>query len=120
MKSAPLMVWMVCITAASAFASDAVDGYKKLAGSYAISSKNLIDPAPGEKQDRAVFFLEGDSAMDIYNRMSGSAIKDTCAEELLTKTSGGLTCSKEVGSSIYTCTFGVMLKSGALVEAKVC
>lgn len=120
MKTAKFIVWMACITTVSAFASDTSDGYKKLSGSYAVSSKNLIDPAPGEKKDRMVFFLEGDAAMDMYNKISGPAIKDPCSEELTTKTSGGLTCSKEVGTNVYTCTFGVMFKSGLLIKAKVC
>jgi len=120
MKTLQIAIAMACIITISAFASDAATGYKKIAGSYAISSRNLIDPAPGEKKDRAVFFLEGDAAMDMYNKMSVAAKEDPCSEDLITKSSGGLICSKEISTNVYTCTFGVLLKSGTLVKASVC
>lgn len=104
----------------SIFTSNAFSAYRPLKGSYAVTSKNLVDPAPREKKDRIVFFLEGKSALDMYSGMAGKEEKDACSEDLLTKRSGGLTCSKEVGKEVYTCTFGIMLKGGFIVNSEVC
>lgn len=105
---------------ANASGADSANGYMKVDGSYLIASKNLIDPAPTEKKDRAAFFLVGATAKDMYDHMPVPEKKDACSNALRTKTAGGLLCSKDITSNEYQCTFGVILKTGALVDASVC
>lgn len=118
MKNASLLVAIACLTAIGALGAS--EGFKKLTGSYMIASKNLIDPAPGEKKDRVALFLEGDAARDIYNQMPGPARKNACSSDLRTKSSGGLICSKDLSRNDYQCTVGVILKTGAVVDVSVC
>ncbi|MBX9402514.1 hypothetical protein K4L06_14470 [Lysobacter sp. BMK333-48F3] len=119
MKAKMLWSGAMYMFAAGALASDD-QGYRKLSGSYAITSAHLVDPGPAQKRDRAVFFVESDAAKDLYQAMKGKAVRDPCSDELTTKTAGGLACSKEVGREVYTCAFGVRLESGTLIGAKVC
>lgn len=96
------------------------EGYKKLRGSYAVSSATLVDPLPDQKEDRMAFFLEGDAARDMFKNLPGPARKDACSEKLVTKTSGGLSCSRDVSGDVYTCSFAIMFDKGRLVSASVC
>lgn len=40
--------------------------YTEISGSYTLASRNIVDPAPGEKRDRAAFFFNSDTAKSIY------------------------------------------------------
>jgi hypothetical protein len=95
-------------------------GYSKVFGSYMIASKNITDPAPNEKKDRVAFFLDSSTAKSIYSQMPALAKKDACSSDLVTKTAGGLVCSRNLKSSEYQCTFGVMLKNGITVDVRTC
>ncbi len=92
--------------------------YRKLEGSYAIASATLIDPPKNEKKDRVVLFIDGAAAKEIYDGMAGEAKKFACSDEMLLKTSGNLTCTKESG--IYACHVAILLSSGNTASALVC
>ncbi|UHQ18547.1 hypothetical protein LVB87_10030 [Lysobacter sp. KIS68-7] len=110
---------LLCIASASALAAQDANGYKPLHGSYSLASKTLIDPAPTEAKDRMVFFLEGDAAADMFKRLPGPATRDACSDEMTMKQAGGLVCLKDAKGK-YTCSFGIIFKTGVLVDATAC
>ncbi|HEY9256289.1 MAG TPA: hypothetical protein VIP30_17355 [Stenotrophomonas sp.] len=94
--------------------------FKKLEGSYALTSESMVDPAPDAKHDRLVVFIEGSAAKEAYQAMSAPARKNACDAAIRTKTAGGLACSRNLSRDDYQCTVGVLLKSGASVSAVAC
>lgn len=94
--------------------------FKKLEGSYALTSESMVDPAPDAKHDRLVVFIEGSAAKEAYQAMSAPARKNACDAAIRTKTSGGLACSRNLSRDDYQCTVGVLLKSGVSVGAATC
>ncbi|WP_141100975.1 hypothetical protein [Roseateles aquatilis] len=93
--------------------------YKSLQGRYAVSGAHLVDPMPGEKRDRAVFFIEGQAAIDMYNGMSQKPAKDRCAADLTSKSAGNLVCSKTDDNKFF-CSFAVSMKDGRTLNGRTC
>jgi len=94
--------------------------FKKLEGSYAVASENIVDPAPDEKNDRLIVFIQGSAAKETYQAMSAPPRKNSCDAAIRTKTAGGLACSRNLSRGDYQCTVGILLKSGASVSAVTC
>jgi hypothetical protein len=93
--------------------------FRPLAGRYALTSANMVDPTPGEKPDRVVVFIEGSAAEQMYMGMPQKPAKDRCAGDVLSKKAGNLVCSK-LDSGKHFCTFGVGLKDGQIRNGRVC
>lgn len=93
--------------------------FQPLAGEYAIASKTLIDPPPEEKKDRALFFIEGDAAREMFAAMPAPPRRDRCEPDSVTKIAGGLLCSM-TSAGDYLCSFGLLLASGAVTRGSVC
>jgi len=95
-------------------------GYGKLTGEFTIAGKELLDPPPGQKNDRLALFLGGESAKRAYQAMPGRAIKeDACEEGLRVKTAGGLACWHDA-AMVYQCSVGILLSTGQTRRVDVC
>lgn len=112
----PASLYLILFATAPASAQE----YRSLEGQYAIASKTLLDPPPGETRDRAVFSIQGDGAKAIYESMGIAAARDQCNDDLLTKSAGSLECSMRVAAGAYQCTFAIMLSTGELSVGRVC
>lgn len=93
--------------------------FRALTGKYAFRSANIVDPQPGEKFDRMVFFLEGKGAVDLFERMPQKAVRSECAGDLVSKTAGDLVCSKERSGDVF-CSFAIDMRRGRLVNGRAC
>ncbi|MDH0867595.1 hypothetical protein [Mitsuaria sp. GD03876] len=118
MKPLEVSAGLLAVACFIPFAADAQE-YRPLQGKYAIAGAHLVDPAPGEKRDRAVMFIEGDAAADMFKDMPQKAVKDQCAGDLVSKSAGNLVCSK-ANDGKYFCSFAVGLKDGRLLNGRSC
>lgn len=112
--SSALLLVLFLISVRFANAQD----YRKLEGTYAITSASLTDAPQGEQKDRVVMIVKGKAAKEIYDAMPGKAKKSECDAGMLLKVSGGLACTKE--STLYSCNVAVLLKTGESTSALVC
>jgi hypothetical protein len=94
--------------------------YKKIDAEYAITSKTIVDPPPGEKKDRVLIFIKGLGARDIYEGIPGAGKKSACSEGTLIKSAGDLECMKNVNAGSYVCGVGILLQTGATVSGLTC
>lgn len=92
---------------------------RPLSGTYVIGSATLVDPPPGERKDRVLFYIDGAAAKEIYDAMEAGARPSVCDPSLRSKTAGTLECSRSAGGE-YECSVGVSLTSGTSVKASVC
>jgi hypothetical protein len=111
------VIGLCCALAVSA--ATATD-YRKIEGTYGFATKSIIDPDPAEKPDRLVVYLEGQSAKDVYKRMPIAAVPDPCGSKQRVKMAGDLWCSFDPDAKDYSCSFGLLLKTGRATYASVC
>ncbi|PRC93460.1 hypothetical protein [Solimicrobium silvestre] len=93
---------------------------KDVEATYAISSKTIIDPAPGEKKDRVLLFLTGTGAKEIYDSILNPPKSSQCGPNLVVKSANNLECIKDTKTGTYQCRIGVMLDSGKTVKGGAC
>ena len=118
MRRAIIAGLVIVLAASTAAATAQTNGFDKIEARYAIIGKNLTDPGPNEKKDRAAFFVSGAGAKKIYEAMPGKSKKGVCSETDQIKMNGNLACSRD--GNAYSCSVAVMLKSGASASAFVC
>ncbi len=116
-----VIILCCCVAAAGAVAVRAADE-APLEGTYTFISKTLLDPPPGEKEDRVAIHIKGDGARDIYKAMPVPEQPDLCyrkEDAVLTKSAGGLNCygNDKMG---YFCGVAIKLDNGATANAVVC
>lgn len=93
--------------------------FKPLEGEYAIGSKTILDPPPGEKKDRLFLYLQGKAAEDTFNAMPQRVSAKVCGEDQVMKQAGGLQCLRTKENAYY-CSVGILLDSGRSVTGSVC
>ena len=119
MKKALLAVALFAVFCAVP-ASDFGWKFRDLTGTYALTSENVLYPAPTEKKDRVVLMLDGDAARDTYQNMVAKEQPDVCGSTMKTKTTGPLQCSWDPDTKEYACAFAILLKNGEAVPAVPC
>jgi len=82
-----------------------------LTGELTITSRNSLDPLPGEKKDRVGLFITGDSAKLLYDAMKTKPAVNVCEDGMRIKTTGALECSRGADDE-YICMIAVMLATG--------
>jgi hypothetical protein len=110
------------IASTFAFATLALAAGGSLNGSYELGGKTLIDPPDGEPQDTHLrLFLEGGAARDLYAALKVQEVEDEClADGSMTKSQGGIACTRHADGHTFECSFAVNLKSRAVEGASAC
>lgn len=99
-----LLFALACIPV-SALSAD----WKPLAGTYAVTGANPIDPPPGESQTSHYRVqLTGASAKDLFLAIPGPTARDDCTGGQ-SKSAGQLRCLYFNDSDSYECAFAIDL-----------
>jgi hypothetical protein len=94
--------------------------FKPLTGQYAITGPSLQDAPPDERPDRAMLFLDGDAARDVYRGMTAAAKPQVCAPDTaVVKSAGGMECMFDASDDNYACWISVGLETGEAVHTDV-
>lgn len=100
---ASTVLFLVVTASQGAIAAD----WKPIDGTYAITSKHLIDPPADEAKDSHLRVqLTGDTARDLYRAMKVSEAADECTGAT-SKRVGEMQCLLYKDQKKYECHFGI-------------
>lgn len=94
--------------------------WRPLSGTFAITAKEYLDPADGDKPDSHLRIqLDGEAARALYDAMPGPPAVDACTGGL-SKVSGEMVCTKTDGDRPYACHFAIEIATQKVVHGVAC
>jgi len=122
--SAPLSVSLGAAFTILVMASplSAEERSQRLAGTYALGGRTLIDPPAGEARNTHLYIvLEGSSARDVYRAMNADAVRDACLDDgSLTKSVGAMQCTEAATTKRYSCAFAIDIAGQKIEGGAAC
>jgi hypothetical protein len=93
--------------------------YAPLKAYYFFSGPDLDKPAAQQHVDRVVFYIEGEAAREMYERMTVPAIPD-CSPHSRVKQAGNLTCRSVQSDEDFVCAVAIGLADGQSLPSVRC
>ena len=94
--------------------------WSEIEGIYALTAKNLIDPAENEQKDSHFRIqLTGSSAKDLYTSMKTDPVVDECTGGLA-KNINDMQCLFFMASDTYECHFSINISKQKIEYGVVC